>query len=85
MLPADEPERDADPRLQIGAYITDGTVPLEVVGGRFTYGPFGPSHAVCVEDCVTLQTSEYSADMIPRGFRLVRVAPARATELSVAA
>lgn len=84
MQPVTQPHRDDDPRLQIGAYITDGTSLMEVVGGRFTYGAFGPWYAVCVEDCMSLQTSEYDADTIRRRFSLVRVAPSRTRALSVA-
>jgi hypothetical protein len=84
MPPDQRPNRDDDPRLQLGAYITDGVALVEVVGGRLTYGVFGPWHAVCVEDCLTLQIGEYSADAIRRRFRLVRVGPLRADEMSVA-
>jgi hypothetical protein len=84
MLPHHQ-SNHTDPLLQPGAYLTDGTVLVEVVRVRVAYGPFGPWDAVCVEDCASLQRSEYGADAIRREFRVVRSAPRHPDRMSRAA
>ena len=68
---------DVDPRLETGAYITDGMELYEVLrrragvrGGGFASG------CVLVENCRTLCCAEFLVPRIRAAFRLVRSAPA---------
>jgi hypothetical protein len=67
---------DADPRLQQGAYITDGTDLYEVLAIRRGPGALGVSAVrILVENCRNLRGREFLPDKIRRGFQLVKGAP----------
>lgn len=65
-----------DPRLERGAYLTDGIDLYEVMSVLRAPGVLGFSTArVIVEDCRSLSTIELLPETIRRSFRLVREAP----------
>jgi hypothetical protein len=65
-----------DPRLQQGAYITDGIELYEVTGLRRGPGVAGVATArVIVEDCRSYRALEFLPDRICGNFTLVRDAP----------
>jgi hypothetical protein len=67
---------DVDPRLQTGAYITDGAELYEVVRRRAgTHSAGFPMGCVLVENCRTLNGAALLAQRIRSAFRLVRAAP----------
>jgi hypothetical protein len=70
------PERSSrDPRIQQGAYVTDGRSLYEVRGVRRGQASMGFSAVrVILEDCRDLSSVEFLIDKI-RQFRLVRGAP----------
>jgi hypothetical protein len=68
---------DTDPRLQQGAYITDGIDLFEVTGMRRGPGMIGSATVrILVENCRNLRCLECLPDRIRSGFELVRSAPA---------
>ena len=68
---------EQDPRLQKGAYITDGADLYEVIGYRVGPVMMGIRTArLVVEDCRVLREQELGADAIRTGYSLVRRAPA---------
>jgi len=68
---------DEDPRLQQGAYITDGIDLYEVLGMQRGPGVMGVSTVrVVVENCRNLRGLEFFPEKIRRTFNLVRTAPA---------
>jgi hypothetical protein len=77
--------RYGDARFRPGTYITDGNGLFEVVRVCVTDGAFGAWDRVYVEDCKTLEASEYTADAIRRDFRVVRSARPRHHTMSKAA
>ncbi len=67
---------DQDPRLQTGAYITDGLDLYEVLGLLRGPGVMGiRTVRVLIENCHDLHCLEYLADEIEIEFDLVRPAP----------
>ena len=69
-------ELDADPRLEPGAYVTDGTNLYEVAGVRSGPRVMGvAAERVVLENCRSLSRVEFLPDKIKRSFRLVRRAP----------
>jgi hypothetical protein len=67
------PAWSADPRFQIGAYLTDGTDLFEVMGLRRGRGQIGSvAMRLILEDCYTLRRVEFLIDKVRRRFRLVR-------------
>jgi hypothetical protein len=74
-----------DPRLQPGAYITNGTELLCVVRVVVPYARSGHSTRVYAEDCKALRVKQYPVDAIRGQFRLVRAAPFPAQDASSAA
>lgn len=65
-----------DPRLQRGAYVTDGLDLYEIVGMQRGPGVMGVSTVrVIVENCRNLRRLEFLPDKIRRSFDLVRHAP----------
>jgi hypothetical protein len=67
---------EVDPRLQPGAYITDGRRLYEVVRRRAgTHAGGFAMGCVLVEDCRTLSAAQVLAQRIRSAFRLVRPAP----------
>jgi hypothetical protein len=77
--------RSGDARFEPGTYITDGTGLFEVVRVCVTREAFGALERVHVEDCKTLEASEYTADAIRGEFRVVRSARSRRDTMSKAA
>lgn len=68
---------DDDPRLQQGAYITDGVDLYEVVGLQRGPGVMGMATVrVMVENCRSLRAFEFLPEKIRHRFELVRCAPA---------
>lgn len=68
---------DHDPRLQHGAYITDGTDLYEVVGLQVRPGVAGiRTPRIIVENCRNLRGLEFLPEKIRQTFNLVRYAPA---------
>ena len=67
---------ECDPRMQLGAYITDGIDLYEVTGMQRGPGMLGMSTArIMVENCPNLRCMEFMPDKIRTGFDLVRAAP----------
>jgi hypothetical protein len=67
---------ERDPRMQIGAYITDGIDLYEVTGMQRGPGVMGMSTLrVVVENCRNLRGLEFLPDKIRTAFELVRAAP----------
>ncbi len=68
---------DDDPRLQLGAYITDGVDLYEVTGLQRGPGVMGVCTVrVMVENCRNLRALEFLPDKITLAFNLVRLGPA---------
>ena len=68
-----------DPRLQTGAYITDGTDLYEVLGIQRGPGPMGiRTVRVLVENCRNLRGLEFVPEKVRATFNLVRHPPAPA-------
>jgi hypothetical protein len=66
----------ADPRMQQGAYITDGTDLYEVTGLQRGPGVMGLATVrILVENCRSLSDVELLPDRIRGHFRLIREAP----------
>jgi hypothetical protein len=67
---------ERDPRMQLGAYITDGIDLYEVTGMQRGPGVMGMSTVrIMVENCRNLRCLEFLPDKIRTAFELVRVAP----------
>jgi hypothetical protein len=67
---------ERDPRMQAGAYITDGIDLYEVTGIQRGPGVMGMSTVrIMVENCRTLGWLEFLPDKIRTAFELVRAAP----------
>lgn len=67
---------ERDPRLQPGAYITDGLDLYEVTGLQRGPGVMGMSTVrIVVENCRNLRGLEFLPDKIRGAFELVRAAP----------
>jgi hypothetical protein len=68
---------DDDPRLQQGAYITDGVDLYEVLGMERGPGVMGVSTVrVLVENCLSLRGLEFLPEKVRKTFNLVKNAPA---------
>lgn len=66
-----------DPRMQKGAYITDGTDLYEVTGLQVRPGVAGiRTPRIIVENYCSLRAGEFLPDKIRSAFNLVRPAPA---------
>jgi hypothetical protein len=73
------PAIETDPRLQQGAYITDGIDLYEVTGMHQGPGLMGAATVrIIVENCVNLRCLELLPDKVRSAFELVRSAPAAA-------
>lgn len=71
------PTLDADPRLQQGAYITDGINLYEVTGMQRGPGMMGAATVrIMIENCRNLRCLELLPDKIRGRFELVKTAPA---------
>ena len=67
---------ERDPRMQLGAYITDGIDLYEVTGMQRGPGVMGMSTVrIMVENCRNLRCLEFLPDKIRTAFDLVRAAP----------
>lgn len=67
---------ERDPRMQTGAYITDGIDLYEVTGMQRGPGVMGMSTVrIAVENCRNLRCLEFLPDKIRTAFELVRSAP----------
>jgi hypothetical protein len=67
---------ERDPRMQMGAYITDGIDLYEVTGMQRGPGVMGMSTVrIAVENCRNLRCLEFLPDKIRTAFELVRAAP----------
>ena len=67
---------ERDPRMQMGAYITDGVDLYEVTGMERRPGVTGVSTVrIRVENCGNLRCVEFFSDKIRAAFELVRAAP----------
>lgn len=67
---------ERDPRMQTGAYITDGIDLYEVTGMQRGPGVMGMSTVrIAVENCRNLRCLEFLPDKIRTAFDLVREAP----------
>ena len=67
---------ERDPRMQLGAYITDGIDLYEVTGMQRGPGVMGMSTVrIMVENCRNLRCLEFLPDKIRSAFDLVREAP----------
>jgi hypothetical protein len=67
---------ERDPRMQMGAYITDGIDLYEVTGMQRGPGVMGMSTVrIAVENCCNLRLLEFLPDKIRSAFGLVRAAP----------
>ncbi len=65
-----------DPRLQTGAYITDGIDLFEVIGVQRGPGVMGVRTVrILVENCRNFRALEFLPDKIEAAFRLVRHPP----------
>jgi hypothetical protein len=65
-----------DPRMQPGAYITDGADLYEVIGVRRGPGALGSSAIrIGVQNCRNLRHVEFLPDKVRGDFHLVRNAP----------
>ncbi|MBV9338773.1 MAG: hypothetical protein JO243_23025 [Solirubrobacterales bacterium] len=67
---------ERDPRMQMGAYITDGIDLYEVTGMQRGPGVMGVSTVrIAVENCRNLRCLELLPDKVRNAFKLVRAAP----------
>ena len=67
---------ERDPRMQPGAYITDGIDLYEVTGMQRGPGEMGISTVrISVENCRNLRCLEFLPDKIRCAFELVKAAP----------
>jgi hypothetical protein len=67
---------DDDPRLEQGAYITDGIDLYEVLGSQRGPGAMGVSTVrIVVENCRNFRGLEFLPEKIRRTFNLVKTAP----------
>ncbi len=67
---------ERDPRMQLGAYITDGIDLYEVMGMQRGPGVMGMSTVrIMVENCRNLRCLEFLPDKIRTAFDLVKAAP----------
>jgi hypothetical protein len=67
---------ERDPRIQAGAYITDGIDLYEVTGTQRGPGVMGISTVrIMVENCRNLRCLEFLPDKIRSSFELVKAAP----------
>jgi hypothetical protein len=67
---------ERDPRMQMGAYITDGIDLYEVTGMQRGPGVMGMSTVrISVENCRNLRCLEFLPDKIRAAFKLVKAAP----------
>jgi hypothetical protein len=67
---------ERDPRMQLGAYITDGIDLYEVTGMQRGPGVMGMSTIrIAVENCRNLRGLEFLPDKIRTAFELVKAAP----------
>jgi hypothetical protein len=67
---------ERDPRMQLGAYITDGLDLYEVTGMQRGPGVMGMSTVrITVENCRNLSCLEFLPDKIRTAFELVKAAP----------
>ena len=67
---------ERDPRMQLGAYITDGIDLYEVTGMQRGPGVMGMSTVrIAVENCRDLRYLELLPDKVRSAFALVRAAP----------
>jgi hypothetical protein len=67
---------ERDPRIQAGAYITDGIDLYEVTGMQRGPGVMGISTVrIMVENCRNLRCLEFLPDKIRSSFELVKAAP----------
>jgi hypothetical protein len=67
---------EPDPRMQMGAYITDGLDLYEVTGMQRGPGVMGLSTVrIMLENCRNLRCLEFLPDKIRSAFDLVRAAP----------
>jgi len=67
---------ERDPRMQLGAYITDGIDLYEVMGMQRGPGVMGMSTVrIMVENCRNLRCLEFLPDKIRTAFDLVKGAP----------
>jgi hypothetical protein len=67
---------ERDPRMQLGAYITDRIDLYEVTGMQRGPGVIGISTVrITVENCRNLRSFEFLPDKIRTAFDLVRAAP----------
>lgn len=73
MLPT--PVNWTDPRLKVGAYITDGNDLYEVTGTVRVPGAMGGTYRIEVENSRSLKTLQLLPDRIRTVFDLVRAAP----------
>jgi hypothetical protein len=65
-----------DPRMRVGAYITDGADLYEVTGIRRGPGALGMSTVrIGVQNCRNLRHVEFLPDKVRGEFKLVREAP----------
>ena len=67
---------ERDPRMQLGAYITDGIDLYEVTGMQRGPGVMGMSTVrIMVENCRNMRCLEFLPDKIRTAFDLVKAAP----------
>jgi hypothetical protein len=67
---------ERDPRMQVGAYISDGVDLYEVSGMQRGPGVMGVSTVrITVENCRNLRSLEFLPDKIRSSFELVKAAP----------
>jgi hypothetical protein len=67
---------ERDPRMQPGAYITDGIDLYEVTGMQRGPGVMGVSTVrISVENCRNLRCLEFLPDKVRSAFELVKAAP----------
>ena len=67
---------ERDPRMQLGAYISDGIDLYEVTGMQRGPGVMGMSTVrISLENCRNLRRLEFLPDKIRTAFELVRAAP----------
>jgi hypothetical protein len=79
MSPA--PPNFSDPRLAVGAYVTDGDDLYEVTGRVKTSGIGGSiSWRIKVENCRNLARIDFLPEKILASFELVRAAPTSAPD-----
>ena len=69
-------ELDTDPRLEPGAYLTDGTNLYEVADVRRGTRVMGVATVrIVLENCRSMSRVEFLPEKVKRSFRLVRRAP----------